>query len=179
MGRRPVTSAGTTTAVLLLLLLGACGSGPTPKVWAAAVCTALSPWRAEIGSLTSSAQQQMTAQTTPVQAQENLVRLLGGAESATETARGRVEAAGVPDVNQGEQVAQGFVDSLAAVRDAYGRARQGIADLPATGRAGTFYDEVESVLATLSADYQRGALDTSSLDSPDLNRAFDEVPECR
>ena len=165
-------------AVALAGLLGACGGGPSPTAGAASVCTALTPWRAEIGKLTSSTQQQMTAKTTPAQAKENLVRLLAGAEAASEEARRRVEAAGVPNVDGGDAVAEGFVASLAAVRDAYGNAKRGIEQLDA-GRAGTFYDGVEAVLETLNEEYKRSALDTESLNSPELQRAFDEVPECR
>ncbi|MDG4763397.1 hypothetical protein O7632_04630 [Solwaraspora sp. WMMD406] len=181
MGARRVVSTARTTVVLAMvaLAIAGCGAGPSPVVWAAEVCTALRPWRAEISTLTSSTQQQMTAQTTPAQAQENLIRLLDGAETATETARSRVAAAGVPDADQGEQVASGFVASLSAVRDAYGKAEAGIAGLDPGGPADTFYDGVETVLSTLTEDYQRSALDTSSLDSAELNRAFDEVPECR
>ncbi|MDG4774445.1 hypothetical protein [Solwaraspora sp. WMMD792] len=181
MGARRVVSTARIAVLLtaVALTLSGCGGGPSPVVWAAEVCTALRPWRAEISNLTSSTQQQMTAQTTPAQAQENLVRLLSGAAAATETARVRVVEAGVPDADQGEQVATGFADSLGAVRDAYGKAEEGIAGLDATGPADSFYDGVEAVLATLTDDYQRSALDTSSLDSAELNRAFDEVPECR
>jgi hypothetical protein len=181
MGARRVGATARTSVVLIAVLvtLAACGGGPSPVVWAAEVCTALRPWRAEISNLTSSTQQQMTAQTTPAQAQENLVRLLAGAEAATETARARVAQAGVPDTDRGDQVAGGFIDSLGAVRDAYGRAEEGIAGLDSSGPPETFYDGVEEVLATLTEEYQRSALDTSSLDSAELNRAFDEVPECR
>lgn len=173
-------SLGAVTAVLsaLLILLGACGAGPAPREWAASVCKALSPWRAEIGNLASSTQQQMTAKTTPAQAKENLVRLLGGAEAASETARKRVQDAGVPDVKHGEAVAHGFVNALTAVRNAYGKAKRGIEALDA-GSADQFYNGVESVLGVLKTEYDRSALDTSSLDSPELKQAFNEVPECR
>ncbi|GAA4693274.1 hypothetical protein [Phytohabitans rumicis] len=165
-------------ATVFALLVGGCAGGPTPRVWAASVCTALSPWRTEIGTLTTRTQQQMTAKTTPAQAKENLVRLLGGAESASETAREQVQKAGVPDVDGGESVAKGFLRSLTAVRDAYGKAKQGIEQLDA-GQADPFYDGVQSVMNTLTSEYNRSALDTSALDSEELKQAFDEVPECR
>ncbi|MDQ7910525.1 hypothetical protein RB614_39120 [Phytohabitans sp. ZYX-F-186] len=160
------------------LLVGGCGAGPAPRAWAANVCTALTPWRTEISTLASRTQQQMTAKTTPAQAKENLVRLLGGAESASETARSKVEKAGVPDVDGGEDVAKGFVRSLTSMRDAYGRARQSIEGLDA-GLADPFYDGVESVMSKLTTEYNQSALDTSSLASEELRVAFDEVPECR
>lgn len=165
-------------ALLLGVFLAGCGSGPSPRAWAATVCEALVPWRAEIGSLTARTQQQMTAKTTPTQAKENLVRLFGGAETASEKARGVVAEAGVPDATNGERVARGFVDSLTAARDAYGRAKKAIARLE-TAPPNDFYDGVTTVLATLNDEYARSALDTSTLDSPELQRAFDEVLECQ
>lgn len=163
---------------VLLLALGGCGGGVGARPWAASVCEALAPWRHEITSLNRRAQQQMTARTTPAQAKENLLRLVSGAESASETARAKVAEAGTPDVPGGAKVAQSFVDSLVAVRDAYRRAKQSLQALD-TSEAKTFYDGVSAALEKLNAEYARSALDTSSLDSSELKKAFDEVPECR
>ncbi|MFF3867402.1 hypothetical protein [Micromonospora sp. NPDC001898] len=173
-------TAGKLTVVLatLVLMLTACGGGPSPRAWAASVCEALTPWRAEINKLTSSTQQQMTAQTTPAQAKENLVRLFGGAEQASETARRKVDEAGVPETDRGEEISQGFQASLAKVRDAYGRARGTIGGLGA-GDPTAFYDGVRAAVDTLNKEYDASALDTSRLGSEELKEAFDEVPECR
>jgi hypothetical protein len=173
--------ASTVSAVLVLstlvTLLGACSSGPGARAWAAEVCTVLSPWRTEISTLTSRTQQQMTAETTPAQAKENLSRLFRGAENASEVARAGVERAGVPDVDQGKDVAAGFITSLGAMRDAYGRARSGI-DALDTSPPDAFYTNVRSVVQTLNTEYSHSELDTSRLDSVELKQAFDEAPEC-
>jgi hypothetical protein len=174
-------SARTVPLLILLALpaaVGGCSSGPGPRAWAASVCTALSPWRAEISTLASRTQQQITATTTPAQAKENLTRLFGGAEEASEKARAGVEKAGVPDVDHGRQVAESFETSLSAMRDAYGRARSGIEAL-AIAPAKTFYAEVQNVVDTLNVEYARSELDTSKLQSTELSQAFDDVPECR
>ncbi|GIF19844.1 hypothetical protein BJ973_006886 [Actinoplanes tereljensis] len=170
-------------AVLLLLALilptaAACGSSHGARAWAASVCTTLSPWRTEIGSLTSRAQQQMDVATTPGQAKENLARLFAGAQDASERARAGVAKAGVPDVDDGKQIADGFTGSLAAMRDAYGRAASGIDGL-ATAPAKAFYAQVGTVVDQLNNDYEASSLDTSKLNSQELKQAFDEVPECR
>ena len=169
-------------ALLLILACAvptaACSGGRGPNAWAASVCTALDPWRTEIGSLTSRTQQQMEADTTPGQAKENLMRLFAGAADASEQARAGVVAAGVPDVDDGEQIAEAFTGALTAIRDAYGRARSGIEDLP-TAPAKTFYDHVEQVVAKLNREYAASSLDTSALNSRELKDAFDQVPECR
>lgn len=175
---RPARPLILLTLVVLCASLVACSNGSRPRVWAAAVCNALAPWRTEIGTLTTRTQQQMTAETTPAQAKENLVRLFGGAESASERARAGVEKAGVPDVDRGEQVAQSFLASLSGMRDAYARARSGIEALPTTGQK-AFYEQVSVVVNTLNAEYEQSSLDTSRLNSRELKQAFDEVPECR
>ncbi|MGC4804789.1 hypothetical protein [Micromonospora sp. DT233] len=173
-------TAGKLTVVLatLVLTLAACGGGPAPRAWAASVCEALTPWRAEINKLTSSTQQQMTAKTTPAQAKENLVRLFAGAEQASETARRKVDDAGIPETDDGAEISAGFQASLAKVRDAYGRARGTIAGL-GTGEPTAFYDGVRAAVETLNKEYDASALDTSRLSSEELRKAFDEVPECR
>jgi hypothetical protein len=162
----------------LIVTVSGCSGEPSPRAWAASVCTALSPWRTEIGTLTTRAQQQMAAATTPAQAKENLTRLFGGAEQASEKARAGVEKAGVPDVDNGEQVAAGFMASLSAMRDAYGRAKTGIEALE-TSPAKSFYTQVATVVQTLGAEYAKSDLDTTDLASKELSDAFDDLPECR
>jgi len=170
-------------AVLLTLVLAAtlagCGAAAHgARAWAASVCTTLEPWRTEIGLLTTRTQQQMRAATTPGQAKENLMRLFGGAADASERARAGVAEAGVPDVDNGQQIAAGFTGSLAATRDAYARARTSVEALP-TAPAKSFYDQVIKVVDQANTDYQASSLDTTDLNSTELKDAFDEVPECR
>lgn len=176
---RPAAAGKLTVVVATLVLtVAGCGGGPSPQAWAASVCSALTPWRAEISKLTSSTDQQMTAQTTPAQAKENLVRLFGGAEQASETARRKVEQAGIPDAEKGAEVSEGFRTSLARMRDAYGKARD-VVDGLSTSQPTVFYDGVRAAVETLNREYDASALDTTRLNSEELKRAFAEVPECR
>jgi hypothetical protein len=174
------SAAGKLTVVLatLVLVVAGCGGGPTPRAWAASVCEALTPWRAEVSKLTSSTHQQMTAQTTPAQAKENLVRLFAGAEQASETARRRIADAGIPETDRGEEVSKAFRAALERIRDAYGHAGDTI-DALDTGQATAFYDGVQAAVDKLNQEYYASALDTGRLNSTELKQAFDEVPECR
>jgi hypothetical protein len=164
-------------AALAALLLGGCAGGPPARVWAASVCSALSPWRAELDSLTTKAQEQANAAPNSAQAKENLVRLFDGAQKSTEAARVKVEAAGVPDVDHGDKIARSFVATLAAVRDAYGHAKDGISGL-GDNDSKSFSDGVAAVLTALNSEYAKSAVDLTKLDSVELKKAFDEVPEC-
>ena len=164
---------------LAAALVAGCGgkAGVPHRTWVTSVCQALTPWRDRITALNGQAATQMKSATTPAQTRVNLVSLLAGARQATEDARIRVAAAGVPDVSDGPTIAQRFVAALAAARDAYGKAQQGIQGLP-NQDAGTFYAGVKTTMDTLNQDYARAGVDTGKLASADLRKDFDEVPAC-
>jgi hypothetical protein len=174
---------GRSLAVALVLLIGGtngCGGtgGVPPTTWARSVCGALTPWRTQIADLTARAQRQMQDTRTAEQTKTSVVALLSGAEAASESARRGVENAGVPDVDHGEDIAKRFTTSLAKARDAYGHARTTVSVLP-TANASAFYSTVAAAFRTLSAEYEASAVDLSRVGSADLQKAFDEVPECR
>ena len=171
----------TRLVLVLALIVGATGCGGhgvVAKTWAGSVCAALTPWRARIGDLTTQAQQQLTTATTATQTKTNVVDLLAGAESASETARKGVAAAGTPDVDNGAQIAAHFTGSLQKARDAYGHARTSVGGL-STSDAKKFYAGVKGVFDTLGTEYAASALDTDHVGSAELQKAFNEVPECR
>lgn len=162
----------------VLVLTAACGhSGVPASTWAASVCTTLTPWRAKIADLNQQAQQQLARASTPEQARTELMALLSGARDATENARSQLVAAGTPDVSGGEAVATRFQTALVQVRDAYAHALTAVTALVAADPA--FYDRVADVLNTLTAEYDRSGVDTSSLSSPDLEAAFAGQSKCR
>ena len=156
----------------------AAGSAKNPAAWAGQVCAALTPWRGQIAQLNARAQQQVTATSTPTQTRDSLLDLLAGGETASETARAAVVAAGAPDVDGGAEVAGRFAASLARTRDAYADARADLLAL-STNDGSMFYAGVASVLSTLTAEYARAGVDTSGLDSVELRTAFDKVDGCR
>jgi hypothetical protein len=138
----------------------------------------LTPWRASIDNLTSQAQAAVTSTSTAAQTKDAIVHLLTGAEQASEAARKKVAAAGVPDTDGGDEVARQFITSLTKARDAYAHARTSVQALP-TNDAQAFYDALTTVMNTLTQEYAASAVDTSHLDSAALSKAFAEVPTCR
>jgi hypothetical protein len=175
MKRAAVLAASLVSAASLM---AACAGHPSAQDWAGTVCHALGPWRSSINDLNTRAAAEMAKATTPAQAQASLVELVSGAETASETARLAVVAAGVPDVDGGSAVASSFVASLAGTRDAYARAKTDLQALP-TGNEDAFYDGVSTVLSRLNDEYQASAVDTTRLDSPELRQAFDGNSACR
>src|SRR5256885_8265321 len=164
-------------AVAALVLAGCGHAGVPHRTWVTGVCQTLAPWRDRITTLNGQAAEQMKTAKTPAQTREDLLRLLDGARQATEDARAKVAAAGVPDVTDGSAIAQRFVAALAATRDAYGKARHGIDGLPRSDET-AFYAGVKTTMDRLKQDYARAGVDTARLASADLRKDFDEVPAC-
>jgi hypothetical protein len=175
---RAARSLAAAVLACLVALSGCAQDGVEPKRWAKTVCGALTPWRAAIADLTTKAQQQLQAAKTPAQTKTNIVDLLAGAESASEKARAGVDGAGVPRVDDGKKVAEQFTASLSKARDAYGNAKRTVAGLP-TDNGKTFYADITKAFSTLKDDYERSAIDPAHVGPADLQKAFDEVPECR
>jgi hypothetical protein len=170
--------------LLTLVAMAGCASagcghhaGVPPTTWAGSVCGALTPWRDEIGAINQRAATAMSQATTPGQTRTNLVRMLSDAARVSERARAQVAKAGVPEVVDGARIAGRFVAALAAVRDAYGRARDTIAGLPIAD-AKSFYDEVSAAVGSLNKEYTQAGLDTARLASAELRRSFDEAAAC-
>jgi hypothetical protein len=161
---------------VVVLALSACAV--EPKEWTATVCAAMTPWRKQITDLNGKAQKQMASAKSAAQTQDTLVTLLHGGEEASEKARKAVEDAGEPDVDNGEQIAKQFTDSLTAIRDAYGHAGRAIGALPTTNND-DFYDGVVDVITRMNQEYAAGVLDVTKLESAELRRAFDENPACQ
>jgi hypothetical protein len=169
-------------AVLILVAVSfsvsACSHAIAPQTWAASVCQALTPWRAEITQLNQNAQVEMAATETPADTRTHILALLTGAVRATATARAAVLSAGVPDVDGGAVIEKRFVAALGSVRDAYAQAETTVAALPMTD-ANAFYDAVGAAMTKLNADYANSGVDTSQLASTELQTDFDKVPACR
>jgi hypothetical protein len=176
--RPRAVTAGVLVAALVAALVAGCATGTPADEWAGRVCAALAPWRVAIEDLATSAPERMSAADTAEEAQARLLELLTEGESATETARAAVAAAGTPDADGGPEVAARFTAALAGMRDAYARAATQLRALP-TQPAETFYDGVVPVMTRLTEEYRRSGVDTTTLDSPELREAFDRVDQCR
>ena len=113
------------------------------------------PWRTQIAELNAQAQQQVSRRQSPAQIRDTCWPCWAAAEQASETARAAVAAAGIPDVDGGDEVAARFADSLTGARDAYRHARTPTCGSLPTADAASFYDGVAAVLAQ-AADRVRG-----------------------
>lgn len=183
VSRRPYSDRMRRALVAVLVVAcvsgaAGCGSAVAPRTWVTSVCRSLQPWRAAISDLNTTAQTQMASAKTPADTRTHVLALLNGARTASEKARADVAAAGVPDVDGGVAIESRFVASLAAVRDAYGRAAVTVRTLPADN-ASTFYNGIRAALAQLTTDYNRAGADPSKITSTELQQDFGQVAACR
>jgi hypothetical protein len=120
----------------------------------------------------------MASARTPEQTRQNMLTLLGGAETAAETARAGVVASGVPDVEKGRELASRLATSVESARDAYGKAKHAVEQLPTTEEK-PFYDGVTTAMETLGKEYRPESTDPAQLDSAALRDAFTTAEGCQ
>lgn len=145
--------------------------------WARSVCPAVRTWSNSIRGAVGQVQEKITADSDPARTKTELVALFGDAESASETARRKVEQAGIPEVDSGDTVAREFAGALSAARDGFGTAKRTVAGLDTADRS-AFYDGVVAAGDRLTKEYKQSS-SALKTDSPQLDQAFDSVPECR
>lgn len=154
----------------------AAGGGAVPASdWANDVCTALGDWQQELTSGAPTIEDAADVENV----QQTLVGYLDSVVTATETMIEDVRAAGHPDVDQGEQIAQDFQEALAPVRDSFAQARDDVDALDASDPAafseqlsaiGTELNEAGSQAASafdqLAQEYPNADLQASAQDAP-------------
>ncbi|MDQ1647468.1 MAG: hypothetical protein QOJ50_3652 [Cryptosporangiaceae bacterium] len=170
-----------TVAVAVLAGIGACSSGNTavaPRAWAKSVCAAVRPWSAEIKKLQSQARKKISTRADVERSKGELITLFAGMQMATEGALKRVKDAGVPQVTGGRRIADQFVHALAAARDSFGTGMSAVQRLPTADQA-AFYDGVVAAGDEMSKENNDAGRTFTKVTSPELDRAFNEVPECK
>jgi hypothetical protein len=173
----------TAIGLLTLALVAGCGGGQgtaqvAPKAWAKAVCAAVKPWSGQIRKLQDQARRKITARSNVEQTKDELVGLFGGMEMATDTALTRVKQAGVPKVKDGTHIADQFVHALTAARDSFGTGMSAVQRLP-TADQDAFYTGVVAAGDAMSKENNQAGRAFASISSPELDRAFNQLPECR
>jgi hypothetical protein len=175
---------GTATRIVaawsaLAFLLAGCGSDGVPsETWARSVCLAVKPWSTQIDVSVTQAREKITSASDPAQTKSELVALFGGAQRASAEAVAKVQKAGVPDADNGKQVATQFVAALKSAEKQFGQAAAGVNALSTSDRS-AFYSGVVKVGDQLSRDNNASSKQLSDVRSTALEKAFERVPECR
>lgn len=167
------------------MLVSACGDddggGGGDKVsasdYASDVCTAFGEWRDAIQARQADLQTGLEPGITPEEGKEALEGFLSDTVEASDKLVEDVDAAGVPDADKGEEVADALMGAAEGARDKLEEAEAKVADLPTDSReafgaaADTFGNDVQTALGSVGEGLQ-------DIQSSDIEKAFDEESAC-
>jgi hypothetical protein len=175
--------------IALALVLPACGGDGgggggdrvEPDAWAADVCGSVGTWLDDVqkrsGEIGKTAEQADSLE----EVKREFIAFFEGVTGRTDEMLAEIEAAGAPDVDEGEAIAQDLQDSIRPLRDALVDAREQAEDLP-TDDQQAFAEQavaagqtVEKAGTDVQTAFER--LD-SEYDAPELQRAFEEEQAC-
>ena len=163
------------------LLLGACGDGDGggngAQAYASSVCTAFSTWVQDITQRNQTLTQSLNPQSTPKEGKEQLQIFLDSVIQDTDKLISSVDAAGVPDVDGGQQAATQIKQAAETAKTSFENARNEVEQLPtdpAGFQAGAqkIGGEIGSSLSGLGQELRNRA------QSEEIRQAFEESPRC-
>jgi hypothetical protein len=167
------------------MALAACGGGSdgsssatTPAAeWVASVCGAISTWKTELTSGAPDFSQVTDVEST----KQTLGDYLEQVKVSTDTLIADIEAAGTPDVENGEAIAQEFKANLATVGDSFQQAKADL-DALSTNDPAAFASGLQEIAGALTtAGSEAGqAFDKLATEYPDsgLDEAAADAPAC-
>jgi hypothetical protein len=171
--------------LLAILMAGACSGGTdgeadaetvSAEEYATGVCGAIASWVDEIQGLNEDLQANLDP-TSIDSLKDAMVGFLEDVIVSTDTVIAEVEDVGVPDVEEGNAAAQhlltGLRDSRAVFEDAHARVEALSTDDPAA-----FGEELQTVGTDIQTSMSTIGEDLGGFESPELDEASEDVPEC-
>jgi len=169
--------------VCTAFLLGGCGgssapSKTSPGAYLKSACGAVGDWVATVKARESRLVEQLPSSPTPVQGRRLLQSFVAEVVGATDQARSRIRAAGVPGVKEGDLIAEKIAGAFQQISGVLTHAREDAEHLP-TANPTAF-----STAATLLGNSVQRALSSigtglSALRSPQLEAAAATIPACQ
>ena len=162
----------------MAVFLFACGDDPVSvDDYANDLCTALTGWTAELHDRQVELQEGAEPNRSPEADRDALQRFVDGAVAASDGLVDDVEAAGVPDIDDGEEVADTFREAVEETRSELEAAQEDVAQIP-TDSPQAYEAAVDAFVADI-----RSALDGiddhfEDVDAPELDMALDEADAC-
>ena len=174
--------AGSIVALASALLLGGCGSDDVEETRVPArsyvtdICDATTTWLDDVQALNEELQAQMEPTSLDV-VKDTMLTFFDDAISATDRLLSDVEAAGVPDVPDGEQTARRVSTALGDIRDALTDARGRVEAQPIDPPE-EFAAELQATAEQLQVSIEDAAGTLESCEVPELEEAADDVAAC-
>lgn len=176
--RRIIATAG--ALALCAGALGACGGGDTVSAdeYVGSLCAAAGNFSTTLVEGQTALLEVASGDATPEEGKEELTSFFDEAASAAEDAAGQIEDAGVPDVENGEEIADALATAFDDVAAALSDARGEVESLP-TDSDQAFRDAAEELSASFQDDVSSIGDGLSELgESPELESAAESNEEC-
>ena len=151
--------------------------GISAEAWLADVCGATKGWVDEIVAM----QQDLQANLDPSSAKalkHTMVDYFDAIVAATDDMLEEIDAAGVPEVEEGDDAARAVSEGLTQARDVLQKAREDAADLP-TNDPQAFNDRLQAIAQEVQTELTDVGDTMGQLESPELDRVAEDVPECQ
>lgn len=170
--------------VLVLAVATACDEGGTAgtgdgtvsaEEYVAAVCTEITGWVEEVQARSEQVGQDVVSETTLEGQREVLAEFLDDVVADDHLAGMR--DAGVPDVEEGEEIAGTLVGVFEDARAILADASEGVDELP-TDDAAAFQAAAEELGAGVQTALEGIGSSVTGLDSPELVTAAEDEPAC-
>ncbi len=179
-------------AIVAAFVLGACGgdgggdeppAGEDPaetvtaQEYATDICGALDAWVTASQDRASSLTGVLNPTDTPENRRDVLAGYIDGVIDDTEALLDDVQAAGVPDVDGGEQIAGQIADAFDSVRTELEQTRDDVDALP-TDDPAAFTAAATQLGTSIQTSLTAVGTSVSGISEPELNQAFATEPAC-
>lgn len=177
MTKTPVRRA-TVSVIAGALFLGACGGGGvSADEWATDVCNGLKQFVTEISETQADVQAAVSPESTPEQGRELLTETFDSMIESTDSLIGKIEDAGTPDIEGGEEIQSNLVSGLEDMKTALEDAQPEIEALPDDPTA--FKTEAAQIGGDLQTELQGIGETLSAMDAPELEEETQDVEACQ
>ena len=159
--------------------MSACGDDPVAvDDYANDLCTALTGWTEELRDRQTELQEGAAPGQSPEADRDALQRFVDGAVAASDGLVEDVEAAGEPDIEDGEEVADAFRAAVEQTRSELEDAQADVTDIP-TDSAQAYRAAVEEFVAQIRGTLEGIDEQLQDVDAPELDMALDEATACQ
>ncbi len=177
MLRGPRHMARYVVSLVAAAALASCGGGSvSPQAYVKAVCQAVSDWQGQVQERSTDLEQNLGSDPSPEEGKEALGTFLDDVISDTDRMLGRVEEAGTPDIEDGEETANRLTEALRRVQEAFRDAREQVNDL-STGSPEEFQQGADEIGSAIQSAFTETGT-TLDQPSPELDPVFEREPAC-
>lgn len=170
-------------ALLGAIIASSCGGTAEgrvePEAYVTEACTAMGDWLDTILEESSGVVENLSPNASPEDLKARFSAFVDSVHTETEQLITQLEEAGIPDVENGEEIAEGLVGGFEDAESAFENARERIQELDTQDRV-AFQQEINEIASSIQNDLADAQQAVQNLEgSEELDRAAGEVEACQ